>query len=214
MKNNMVQELLKIALLNNPKAATDAARNSTLNAPVQSERNKQISKKDIALALIKSLYSNNAQNQNSSNIKKTNDTKVQTIAENAPNSSNLAEVFELFAKENPNYFKERPTLQNYLTQNIQTMDIEDLKKITQIANELEEAAIKRFCAQNPNYEEFLAKENEKTLNKLQSLNGSELEGNLKTKKTFSEEEIKKMTSDEFLKHKDEIDAQINELLGR
>ena len=212
MKDNMVQELLLKALLgqnpNNASAQTSSQRQNTLN--------NMPDKREILQSLLKSLYLNNTQKPqayNVNNVNKLNSDKapeMRTAQEKTPN--NTAGVFEKFIGQNPDFFGGREILFEYLNSGNVNFDVEELNKIAQITKKLEEEAIKRFCAKNPKYAQFLTNENSKFLNKLENNTQSALEGTMKNSPFYSEQDINQMSTDEFLKHKDEIDAQILNLI--
>ena len=212
MKDNMVQELLLKALLgqnpNNASAQTSNQRQNTLN--------NMPDKREILQSLLKSLYLNNTQKPqayNVNNVNKLNSDKapeMRTVQEKTPN--NTAGVFEKFIGQNPDFFGGREILFEYLNSGNVNFDVEELNKIAQITKKLEEEAIKRFCAKNPKYAQFLTNENSKFLNKLENNTQSALEGTMKNSPFYSEQDINQMSTDEFLKHKDEIDAQILNLI--
>ena len=212
MKDNMVQELLLKALLgqnpNNASAQTSNQRQNTLN--------NMPDKREILQSLLKSLYLNNTQKPqayNVNNVNKLNSDKapeMRTAQEKT--SNNTAGVFEKFIGQNPDFFGGREILFEYLNSGNVNFDVEELNKIAQITKKLEEEAIKRFCAKNPKYAQFLTNENSKFLNKLENNTQSALEGTMKNSPFYSEQDINQMSTDEFLKHKDEIDAQILNLI--
>ena len=212
MKDNMVQELLLKALLgqnpNNASAQTSNQRQNTLN--------NMPDKREILQSLLKSLYLNNTQKPqayNVNNVNKLNSDKapeMRTVQEKTPNTT--AGVFEKFIGQNPDFFGGREILFEYLNSGNVNFDVEELNKIAQITKKLEEEAIKRFCAKNPKYAQFLTNENSKFLNKLENNTQSALEGTMKNSPFYSEQDINQMSTDEFLKHKDEIDAQILNLI--
>ncbi len=215
MKDNMVQELLLKALL----GQTQNAAPITANSQRQTTSNSMLDKREILQSLLKSLYLNNAQkgqNSNVNNVKKSIDNKQVEIKQKQEQTANkpvkTSQVFEEFIGKNPDFFGEREILFEYLNSGNIDFDIEELDKIAQITKKIEEEAIKRFCAKNPKYAQFLTNENSKLLNKLEKSAQEGLDGNLKSSSFFSAQDIDKMSTDEFLKHKDEIDAQILNLI--
>ncbi len=215
MKDNMVQELLLKALL----GQTQNAAPITANSQRQTTSNSMLDKREILQSLLKSLYLNNAQkgqNSNVNNVKKSIDNKQVEIKQKQEQTANkpvkTSQVFEEFIGKNPDFFGGREILFEYLNSGNIDFDIEELDKIAQITKKIEEEAIKRFCAKNPKYAQFLTNENSKLLNKLEKSAQEGLDGNLKSSSFFSAQDIDKMSTDEFLKHKDEIDAQILNLI--
>ena len=215
MKDNMVQELLLKALL----GQTQNAAPITANSQRQTTSNSMLDKREILQSLLKSLYLNNAQkgqNSNVNNVKKSIDNKQVENKQKQEQTANkpvkTSQVFEEFIGKNPDFFGEREILFEYLNSGNIDFDIEELDKIAQITKKIEEEAIKRFCAKNPKYAQFLTNENSKLLNKLEKSAQEGLDGNLKSSSFFSAQDIDKMSTDEFLKHKDEIDAQILNLI--
>ena len=211
MKDNMVQELLLRALLGqNPTANPKQQVN---NYQHQTNMNNMLGLRESLETLLKSLYINNAPNKQNSNIKNVNN----SLSAQKPNMANqpktsTPQVFEQFSSKEPDFFKGREMLFEYLNTSTVDFDVEELLKIAQLTKAIEEEAIKRFCAKNPKYAQFLTNENSKFLNKLESSNSAGVEGTLKSTPFFSAQDIDKMSNDEFLRHKDEIDAQILNLI--
>ena len=211
MKDNMVQELLLRALLGqNPTANPKQQVN---NYQHQTNMNNMLGLRESLETLLKSLYINNAPNKQNSNIKNVNN----SLSAQKPNMANqpktsTPQVFEQFLCKEPDFFKGREMLFEYLNTSTVDFDVEELLKIAQLTKAIEEEAIKRFCAKNPKYAQFLTNENSKFLNKLESSNSAGVEGTLKSTPFFSAQDIDKMSNDEFLRHKDEIDAQILNLI--
>lgn len=211
MKDNMVQELLLRALLGqNPTANPKQQVN---NYQHQTNMNNMLGLRESLETLLKSLYINNAPNKQNSNIKNVNN----SLSTQKPNMANqpktsTPQVFEQFLSKEPDFFKGREMLFEYLNTSTVDFDVEELLKIAQLTKAIEEEAIKRFCAKNPKYAQFLTNENSKFLNKLESSNSAGVEGTLKSTPFFSAQDIDKMSNDEFLRHKDEIDAQILNLI--
>lgn len=211
MKDNMVQELLLRALLGqNPTANPKQQVN---NYQHQTNMNNMLGLRESLETLLKSLYINNAPNKQNSNIKNVNN----SLSAQKPNMVNqpktsTPQVFEQFLSKEPDFFKGREMLFEYLNTSTVDFDVEELLKIAQLTKAIEEEAIKRFCAKNPKYAQFLTNENSKFLNKLESSNSAGVEGTLKSTPFFSAQDIDKMSNDEFLRHKDEIDAQILNLI--
>lgn len=211
MKDNMVQELLLRALLGqNPTANPKQQVN---NYQHQTNMNNMLGLRESLETLLKSLYINNAPNKQNSNIKNVNN----SLSAQKPNMANqpktsTSQVFEQFLSKEPDFFKGREMLFEYLNTSTVDFDVEELLKIAQLTKAIEEEAIKRFCAKNPKYAQFLTNENSKFLNKLESSNSAGVEGTLKSTPFFSAQDIDKMSNDEFLRHKDEIDAQILNLI--
>ena len=210
MKDNMVQELLLRALL--AKQPATAAPSTNTNQRQNASFSTQNNSREVLTALLKSLYLNNAPKQTASNTNNTNiNTTPQTPAK-AQIQADKPVVFEEFMKQNPDFFNGREVLFEYLNSLGTNFDKEELDKIAQIVKRMEEDTIKRFCAQNPKYANFLQQENSKFLNKLENNGKSEIDGSLKSRRYYSASDIDSMTTDEFLKHEDEINAQIMDLI--
>ena len=211
MKDNMVQELLLRALMGqnpsiNPKRQVNNYRHQT-------NMNNMLGSRGSLETLLKSLYINNAQKSQNSNIKNVNNSLNVNNKVSAPQQkSTTAQVFEQFLNMEPDFFKGREMLFDYLNSLTVDFDIDELIKIARLTKATEEEAIKRFCAKNPRYAQFLKNENSKFLNRLESSNSTGVEGMAKSTPFFSAQDIDKMSNDEFLKHKDEIDAQILNLI--
>lgn len=215
MKDNMVQELLLKALLAKqplnatvPQANNNQRQNTSFN-------NMQSGQRESLETLLKSLYLNNAPKQTASN---TNNTNVNMPQTNMPNKGintlqkQKPAVFDEFLSQNPDFFSGREVLFEYLNSLDTGFDTEELVKIAQIVKKMEEDAIKRFCAKNPEYARFLQQENSKFLNKLENNSNNGIDGNFKNRTYFSEQDINSMSNDEFLKHENEINAQIMEMI--
>ena len=215
MKDNMVQELLLKALLSQSPTTPQAPRSNQRNNTSDS----MLGKREILQSLLKSLYLNNTQKAAASNTNNTNNLQnlkmVQTTQPQAPKvneTPQMQQVFEEFMGKNPDFFGGREILFDYLNASNVNFDLEELNKIAQITKAIEEEAIKRFCAKNPKYAQFLTNENSKILNKLENSTQGGLDGNLKSQPFYNAQDVSKMSTDEFLKHKDEIDAQILNLI--
>ena len=207
----MVQELLMKALL--------GQRPNTLSAQAspyqrQTTSNSMPGLRESLEALLKSLYLNNAPIPQASNIKNVNNTAQTMPQQNQKTQAKtqMPQVFQEFINKNPEFFNTRGVLFEYLNSPNMNLDLEELNKIAQITQKIEEEAIKRFCAKNPKFAQFLTNENSKLTNKLENSMQGGFEGELKNSPTFSAQDIDKMSTDEFLKHKDEIDAQILNLI--
>ena len=206
----MVQELLLRALL--AKQPATAAPSTNTNQRQNASFSTQNNSREVLTALLKSLYLNNAPKQTASN---TNNTNINTTPQTPAKVQIQADkpvVFEEFMKQNPDFFNGREVLFEYLNSLGTNFDKEELDKIAQIVKRMEEDTIKRFCAQNPKYANFLQQENSKFLNKLENNGKSEIDGSLKSRRYYSASDIDSMTTDEFLKHEDEINAQIMDLI--
>ena len=211
----MVQELLLKALLAKqplnatvPQANNNQRQNTAFN-------NMQSGQRESLETLLKSLYLNNAPKQTASN---TNNTNVNMPQTNMPNKGintlqkQKPAVFDEFLSQNPDFFSGREVLFEYLNSLDTGFDTDELVKIAQIVKKMEEDAIKRFCAKNPEYARFLQQENSKFLNKLENNSNNGIDGNFKNRTYFSEQDINSMSNDEFLKHENEINAQIMEMI--
>ncbi len=214
MKDNMVQELLTKALLEQAQKATPLAANNQH----QKTSNSMLDKREILQSLLKSLYLNNAQkaqNSNVNNVKNTSNSNLNNSVQNQSSNTNnlqISKVFEEFINKNPDFFNGREILFEYLKSCNVVLDADELEKIAQITKTIEDEAIKRFCAKNPKFAQFLTDENSKQLKKLEKNAQSGFDGDLKNQTFYSAQDIDKMSTDEFLKHKDEIDAQILNLI--
>lgn len=209
----MVQELLLRAALNGQNAPQAPMANiSQGQKPLSNNmRNEQSA---LLNTLLKSLYINNARNQGNSNINNVNNFTAQKMPQMQQQVQSIPQeqAFEEFLKQDPDFFKGREMLFDYLSSCGANCDSEELSKIAQLAKTMEEEAIKRFCAKNPRYAQFLQSENQKALSKLENTANIGVEGTFKDTPVFSAQDISKMSSDEFLKNEDAINAQINALL--
>ena len=196
MKDNMVQEPILKALL-------DGKQKTQQHLAQQSQDSMQNGVR-LLYALLKSLYNNNSTKNNSSNIQNVNFSNKQ--------EKQTAKGFEEYFNENSDFFNDRKNLLDYLKNPNLNLNSEELSKIKNLIETLENEAIKRFCLKNPKYAKILDEENTKILDKLKNIGQTGQDGTNKIQPTFSAEQIEKMSTDEFLENEKDIYAQISNLI--
>lgn len=172
--------------------------------------------------LMESGLINSAQGQNLKKqvLKKAFDMLVQTekakrgLAQ-MPEQSKQAEapvdkmaVFEEFGKSNPDFFTSdgRKEVLNYLKSDNVALGADELNKISGIIRTVEQAAIDRYL-QNAAHEKTLRESNESAKQRLTAnAQKSGLSGNLS--RTFTREQIGKMSANEFAKYESQIMEQL------
>ncbi len=117
-------------------------------------------------------------------------------------------VFEEFGKSNPDFFTSdgRKEVLNYLKSDNVALGADELSKISGIIRTLEQAAIDRYL-QNAAHEKTLRESNESAKQRLTAnAQKSGLSGNLS--RTFTREQIGKMSATEFSKYESQIMEQL------
>lgn len=117
-------------------------------------------------------------------------------------------VFEEFGKSNPDFFSSdgRKEVLNYLKSDNVALGADELNKISGIIRTLEQAAIDRYL-QNAAHEKTLRESNESAKQRLTAnAQKSGLSGNLS--RTFTREQIGKMSATEFAKYESQIMEQL------
>lgn len=172
--------------------------------------------------LMESGLINSAQGQNLKKqvLKKAFDMLVQTEkakrgiaaaseqSKQAPASVDKNQVFEEFGKSNPDFFTSdgRKEVLNYLKSDNVALGTDELSKISGIIRTLEQAAIDRYL-QNAAHEKTLRESNESAKQRLTAnAQKSGLSGNLS--RTFTREQIGKMSANEFAKYESQIMEQL------
>lgn len=125
---------------------------------------------------------------------------------NAPVDKNA--VFEEFGKSNPDFFTSdgRKEVLNYLQSDNVALGTDELNKISGIIRTVEKAAIDRYL-QNAAHEKTLRDSNESAKQRLTAnAQKSGLSGNLS--RTFTREQIGKMSATEFAKYESQIMEQL------
>lgn len=129
-------------------------------------------------------------------------------------SVNKNEVFEEFSKNNPDFFTStgRKDVLDYLKSNDVIFGKDELNKISEIIRVVEKAAIDRYI-QKAAYEKTLKDSNESAKQRLTAnAQKSGLSGNFL--RTFTREQIGKMSSQEFAKYESQIMEQLKKGLIR
>lgn len=117
-------------------------------------------------------------------------------------------VFEEFGKSNPDFFTSdgRKEVLNYLKSDNVALGADELNKISGIIRTVEQAAIDRYL-QNAAHEKILRESNESAKQRLiANAQKSGLSGNLS--RTFTREQIGKMSANEFAKYESQIMEQL------
>lgn len=127
---------------------------------------------------------------------------------------NKNEIFEEFSKNNPDFFSSegRREVLNYLKSNDVIVGKDELNNISEIIRAVEKAAIERYL-QKAAHEKTLRDSNETAKQRLiANAQKSGLSGNLP--RTFTREQIGRMSSTEFAKHESVIMEQLKKGLIR
>lgn len=209
----------------NPKQEQkpDSNDNDSERAKVKTQVQQAISQDFAKIQkLMESGLINSAQGQNLKKqvLKKAFDMLVQTekakrgLAQ-MPEQNKQAEapvdknaVFEEFGKSNPDFFTSdgRKEVLNYLKSDNVALGADELNKISGIIRTLEQAAIDRYL-QNAAHEKTLRESNESAKQRLTAnAQKSGLSGNLS--RTFTREQIGKMSANEFAKYESQIMEQL------
>lgn len=117
-------------------------------------------------------------------------------------------VFEEFSKNNPNFFASegRKEVLNYLKSDDVIIGKDELGKISNIIRIVEKAAIERYL-ENVAHEKTLKNSNESAKQKL-TANAQKLSSSGNISRTFTREQIGKMSSKEFAKYESAIMEQL------
>lgn len=170
--------------------------------------------------LVKSGLINSAQGQNLKRqvLKKAFDKLVQTekikrniAAFQEPKQNSLAvqnQIFEEFDKSNPNFFGSagRKEVLGYLKSGNVSLGREDLNKISEMVRIIEKSAIERYLEKMA-YEKSLREANKAAKEKL-TANAQNSKGSKTLSRTFTREQIGKMSNKEFAKYEAEIMKQL------
>lgn len=118
------------------------------------------------------------------------------------------EVFEEFSKNNPDFFASegRKEVLNYLKSDDVIIGKDELSKISNIIRIVEKAAIERYL-ENMAHEKTLKNSNESAKQKL-TANAQKLSSSGNISRTFTREQIGKMSSKEFAKYESAIMEQL------
>lgn len=129
-------------------------------------------------------------------------------------SGDKNKVFEEFSKENPNFFSTqgRKEVLDYLKSDGLQIDKEGLSQISDLIRGIEKTAIERYL-QKVAYEKTLANSNESAKQRL-TANAQKTGASSIMSKTFTREQIGKMSSAEFTKYESAIMEQLKKGLIR
>lgn len=172
--------------------------------------------------LVESGLINSAQGQNLQKqvLKKAFDMLVQTEkakralvqppaqSKQAEASQDKNKVFEEFGKSNPDFFTSdgRKEVLNYLQSDNVALGTDELNKISEIIRTVEKAAIDRYL-QNAAHEKTLIESNESAKQRL-TANAQKLSSGGNLSRTFTREQIGKMSANEFAKYESQIMEQL------
>lgn len=139
---------------------------------------------------------------------KRNFTAIQPEIKNTPVLQNKNKAFEEFSQSNPNFFTSegRKEVLNYLKSGDVIIGKDELNKISEIIRIVEKSAIEGYL-KNVSYEKTLRESNDTAKQKL-TANAQKSMGSKNLSRTFTREQIGKMSSAEFIKYESEIMAQL------
>jgi hypothetical protein len=142
----------------------------------------------------------NISSESSNNNKASNFTVIE--------ATNKNEIFEEFNKNNPNFFDSqgRQEVLNYLKSDEIFLNSKELTKISDIIHAVEKSAVEKYI-QKLSHEKILKNSNENAKQKL-TTNAQKSTFNGDFSKSFTREQIGKMSSTEFLKYENIIMEQL------
>lgn len=126
----------------------------------------------------------------------------------APAPADKDKVIEEFSKSNPDFFTSdgRKEVLNYLKSNDVAFGTDELDKISGVIRTVEKAAIDRYL-QNAAHEKTLRDSNETAKQRL-TANAQKLSSSGNLSRTFTREQIGKMSATEFAKYESQIMDQL------
>lgn len=220
-KNQDIQEkttqekLKKEEILNKLKNLEKSKTENQIKTVIQNDFSK-------IQELVKAGLINSAQGQNLKKqvLKKAFDKLVQTekikrnILALPPKSNNNAmmadknQIFEEFGKNNPEFLNSdgRKEVLNYLKSGNVFVGRDELDKISEIVRMVEKTAIERYLEKTA-YEKKLRESNKAAKEKL-TANAQNSKGSKNLSRTFTREQIGKMSSIEFAKYESQIMTQL------
>lgn len=135
---------------------------------------------------------------------------VQTQTQQTP--LNIVELLKQFEANNTDFFKRpsRQSLREYLETNIDEMTPSQIEAISKLVTTIETGAVDDYVNQM-NHQKQLENANKEAISKMNTnvANTSNMSNNL-LNKVFTREDVKKMSTDEFLANEAQILAQLRE----
>ena len=124
----------------------------------------------------------------------------------------IVELFKQFETNNADFFKKpaRQSLKEYLQNNIDEMTPSQIEAISKLVTTIETGAVDDYVNQM-NYQKQLENANKEAISKMNTnvANTSNVSNNA-LNKIFTREDVKNMTTDEFLANEEQIMAQLRE----
>ena len=135
---------------------------------------------------------------------------AQTQAQQTP--LNIVELLKQFEANNVDFFKKpsRQSLKEYLQNNIEEMTPSQIEAISKLVTTIETGAVDDYVNQM-NYQKQLENANKEAISKMNTnvANTTNVSNNA-LNKIFTREDVKNMTTDEFLANEAQIMAQLRE----
>ncbi len=135
---------------------------------------------------------------------------AQTQAQQTP--LNIVELLKQFEANNVDFFKKpsRQSLKEYLQNNIEEMTPSQIEAISKLVTTIETGAVDDYVNQM-NYQKQLENANKEAISKMNTnvANTTNVPNNA-LNKIFTREDVKNMTTDEFLANEAQIMAQLRE----
>lgn len=156
---------------------------------------------------------NQAQAQAQIPIPQQNDKMLQNAQMQAQQTPlNIVELLKQFEANNVDFFKKpsRQSLKEYLQNNIEEMTPSQIEAISKLVTTIETGAVDDYVNQM-NYQKQLENANKEAISKMNTnvANTTNVSNNA-LNKIFTREDVKNMTTDEFLANEAQIMAQLRE----
>lgn len=156
---------------------------------------------------------NQAQAQAQIPIPQQNDKMLQNAQTQAQQTPlNIVELLKQFEANNVDFFKKpsRQSLKEYLQNNIEEMTPSQIEAISKLVTTIETGAVDDYVNQM-NYQKQLENANKEAISKMNTnvANTTNVSNNA-LNKIFTREDVKNMTTDEFLANEAQIMAQLRE----
>ena len=152
-------------------------------------------------------------NQQQNQIPQQNDDMLQNVQTQTQQTPlNIIELLKQFEANNTDFFKRpsRQSLREYLETNIDEMTPSQIEAISKLVTTIETGAVDDYVNQM-NHQKQLENANKEAISKMNTnvANTSNMSNNL-LNKVFTREDVKKMSTDEFLANEAQILAQLRE----
>ncbi len=152
-------------------------------------------------------------NQAQAQIPQQNDKMLQNAQTQAQQTPlNIVELLKQFEANNVDFFKKpsRQSLKEYLQNNIEEMTPSQIEAISKLVTTIETGAVDDYVNQM-NYQKQLENANKEAISKMNTnvANTTNVSNNA-LNKIFTREDVKNMTTDEFLANEAQIMAQLRE----